>query len=57
MASDELVKHAAIVGTMDECRERVRQIVALGPEEVTFRLPAENQMETLKGLGEVLLKL
>ena len=57
LASDELVKHAAIVGTMDECRERVRQIVALGPEEVTFRLPAENRMETLKGLGEVLLKL
>ena len=53
MASDALVRHVAIVGSVDECRERVREIVALGPEEVTFRLPAENRMATLKGLGEV----
>ena len=53
MASDALVRHAAIVGSVAECRERVREIVALGPEEVTFRLPAENRMATLKGLGEV----
>ena len=53
LASDALVKHAAIVGTAEECRERVREIVALGPEEVTFRLPAENRIATLKGLGEV----
>lgn len=53
LASDALVRHAAIVGTMEECRERVKEIVSLGPQEVTFRLPAENRMETLKGLGEV----
>lgn len=53
LASDALVRHAAIVGTMEECRERVKEIVSLGPEEVTFRLPAENRIETLKGLGEV----
>lgn len=53
MASDALVRHAAIVGTLDECRERVREIVALGPEEVTLRLPADNRMSTLKGLGEM----
>ena len=57
LASDALVKHAAIVGTMEECRERVREIVALGPEEITFRLPAENRRETLKGLGEVVWRL
>ena len=53
LASDALVRHAAIVGRVAECRERVREIVTLGPEEVTFRLPAENRMATLKGLGEV----
>ena len=53
LASDALVKHAAIVGTVAECRERVKEIVALRPEEVTFRLPAENRMATLRGLGEV----
>ena len=53
LASDALVRHAAIVGTMEECRERMREIVSLGPEEITFRLPAENRMETLKGLGDV----
>ncbi len=57
LASDALVRHAAIVGTMEECRERVREIVRLGPEEVVFRLPAENRMETLKGLGEVAWRL
>lgn len=57
LASDALVKHAAIVGTVAECRERVREIVSLGPEEVTFRLPAENRMTTLKGLGEVVWAL
>ena len=53
LASDALVRHAAIVGRVEECRERVREIVALRLEEVTFRLPAENRMATLKGLGEV----
>ena len=53
LASDALVRHAAIVGSVGECRERVREIVALEPEEVTFRLPAEDRMATLKGLGEV----
>ncbi len=53
LASDALVKHAAIVGSMEECRETVREIVALGPEEVTFRLPAEGRKATLRGLGEV----
>ena len=57
LASDALVRHAAIVGTVEECRERVREIVRLGPEEVTFRLPTENRMETLKGLGEVVWRL
>ena len=53
LASDALVRHAAIVGSVGECRERIREIVALGPEEVTFRLPAEDRMATLRGLGEV----
>ncbi len=53
LASDALVRHVAIVGRIEECRERVREIVALGPDEVTFRLPAEDRMATLKGLGEV----
>ena len=53
LASDALVRHAAIVGSVGECREQIREIVALGPEEVTFRLPAEDRMATLKGLGEV----
>lgn len=57
LASDALVRYAAIVGTKDECRERVKEIVSLGPEEVTFRLPSENRMEALKGLGEVVWKL
>ena len=53
LASDALVRHAAIVGRVGECRERIREIVALGPEEVTFRLPAEDRIATLRGLGEV----
>ena len=53
LASDALVRHAAIVGSVGECQEQVREIVALGPEEVTFRLPAEDRMAMLKGLGEV----
>ena len=53
LASDALVRHVAIVGRVGECRERVREIVALGPEEVTFRLPAGDRMATLRGLGEV----
>ena len=51
LASDALVRHVAIVGSVAECRERVREIVALGPEEVTFRLPAGDRMATLKGTG------
>ena len=50
MASDALVRHAAIVGSVGECRERVREILALGPEEVTFRLPAEGPYGHAKGV-------
>jgi len=54
MASDDLVRHVAIVGSINACKEKVSEIVALGPEEVTFRLPTDNRLEKLKILESLL---
>lgn len=35
---DEFVKHTLMVGTQDECVERMRSIVALQPDEVVFSI-------------------
>ena len=51
LASDALVRHAAIVGRVEECRERVREIVALGPEEVTFRSACGESDGDVEGVG------
>jgi len=35
---DRLLKHLAIAGTETECLERLKEIIALAPDEITFRL-------------------
>ena len=35
---DEFVKHSLLVGTETECVERLRDIIALEPDEVTFSI-------------------
>jgi len=55
VVSDELVDLVAIAGPLDECVRRVRDLLALGVDRVTFTLPAGGRMERLRRLGEELL--
>ena len=57
LVSDALVKYVGIVGTEDECRERLADIFTLRPDSVTFRLAAGDRMQRLKRLAALVSKV
>ncbi|MCH8090466.1 MAG: LLM class flavin-dependent oxidoreductase [Chloroflexi bacterium] len=57
LVSDALVKYVGIVGTEDECRERLADILTLRPDSVTFRLAAGDRMQRLKRLAALVSKV
>ena len=48
---DELVKWYAIVGTEEECRDRLADILTLQPDEITFFIFGGDQMQDLEKLA------
>ena len=51
---DELTRYVTIAGDEGECRERLKSILALKPQSVTFTLMAGGRMERLKAFARVL---
>ena len=52
--TDSLVRYFAIVGTQEECRERLADILALQPDEVTFLILAEDMLKQLENLAALI---
>jgi 5,10-methylenetetrahydromethanopterin reductase len=55
LVPDDLVRYVAVAGTEDECRERLRTLMGLGVDEITFTLMAGGRVERLKTLARVAL--
>ena len=53
---DALVKHMAIAGSEEECVEHLKEIIALKPDEITFRLMPVDVERRLKALASLVAK-
>ncbi len=53
---DALVKHMAIAGSEKECLERIKEIIALKPDEIIFRLMPVEAERRLKALASLVAK-
>ena len=54
MVPDSLVEFYSLIGTDEECRERLAEILSLKPDGVTFYLRAEDQMGQLEKLAALI---
>ena len=52
--TDSLVRYIAVVGTQEECRERLADILTLQPGEVTFLILAEDISKQLENLASLI---
>lgn len=55
LLTDEMVNDIAIAGSVSECRKRVRQLAAVGADEMTFTLMSGGRMERLRSIAEVVM--
>ncbi len=55
--SDDLARQVAIVGSEDECRDRIREILELKPAEMVFTVPAKDRMATVRAMAAVVSSL
>jgi 5,10-methylenetetrahydromethanopterin reductase len=54
---DDLARQVAIVGSEEECRARIRDILELSPVEIVFTVPARNRMVTVQAMASVVAGL